>query len=383
MDGMKLSRISVRYLRPALILASAVGLAIALGSSKDLIPAEEFSKIINTFSEEEGYFFSDNLISNEDGYLSITNKLRELDISGGAYIGVGPEQNFTYIAKVRPDIAFLVDIRRQAMIQHLIYKALFHLSKDRVEFLARLLSRRLEGEKAPDSHSSLQALMEYFSNTPASSLYYHSNLVDIKRVIQSDFKFTLSTSDRDLLTNVYQSFSDEGLDQSFKFNFSTRRGRRGPGMPSLRDLIEQPDLDGKPGHFLTSNEDYQFVRELQEKNRIIPIVGDFAGRKAFRAIADYLRKHSYTVNVFYTSNVEMYLFEDGVFDKFVANVKSLPIKPDSLFIRSAQSVYLDQLSYYQMSTLLQYISVFLKDQKNSLYPDYSALVNTHHITLNR
>jgi hypothetical protein len=377
---MRLNCTSLRCIRLALIVAVAIGFAAASDSFQDRIPSAEFSKIIKTFSEEEGYFISDNFTSNEDGYLSITNKLRELHISGGAYIGVGPEQNFTYIAKLRPEIVFLVDIRRQAMIQHLMFKALFHLSKDRVEFLARLLSRRLAEKNAPDIHSSLRALMDYFSDAPASASYYSSNLAEIERTIQSEFEFPLSKEDRNSLTVVYKSFYTEGLDQSFKFNFS-RRGRMGPGMPSLRDLIEQPDPNGKPGNFLAINDDYQFVRDLQEKNRIIPIVGDFAGRKAFRAIAGYLRDHSYTVCAFYTSNVEMYLFENGVFTDFVENVKALPITSSSLFIRCSQDRYLNSYQDYRMATLLQYISVFLKDQKNGLYPDYPALVNTHPIPL--
>jgi hypothetical protein len=379
--GMRFYGISPRGVRLALIIAIGISFAIARDSSQDPIPAAEFSKIIKTFSEEEGYFISDNLISNEDGYLSIIHKLRELHSSGGAYIGVGPEQNFTYIARLHPEIAFLVDIRRQALIQHLMYKAIFHLSKDRVEFLARLLSRRLTGKNAPDARSTLGALMKFFSGAPASASYCNSNLSAIKYTIQSEFKFPLSKEDQDSLTHIYKSFYAEGLDQSFKFKFS-RGGRLGPFMPSLRELIEQPDSDGKPGNFLASNEDYQFVRDLQKKNRIIPIVGDFAGRKAFRAIAGYLRNHSYAVNVFYTSNVEMYLFENDVFADFVDNVKALPITPGSLFIRSAQGRYLDPYPDYRMATLLQHISVFLKDQKNSLYPNYSTLVNTHHIPLN-
>ena len=92
------------------------------------ISAAEFSRLIREFSEPEGYFFSDNFTSNETAYLHVVDKLKELGVSGGAYLGVGPEQNFSYIAKIRPEIAFIVDIRRQAMLQHLLYKALFHLS---------------------------------------------------------------------------------------------------------------------------------------------------------------------------------------------------------------------------------------------------------------
>jgi hypothetical protein len=152
-------------------------------------------------------------------------------------------------------------------------------------------------------------------------------------------------------------------------------------MPSLRDLIEQEAPDGKPGNFLASAEDYQFVRDLHEKNRIIPIVGDFGGSKALKAIANYLRNHSYPVHVFYTSNVEMYLFQSGSFDQFVKNVAALPITSGSLFIRSANTRWQWPITGFRMVTSLQYISVFLKDYKDGLYPDYWTLVNTHSIPL--
>jgi hypothetical protein len=363
-----------------LMAVIASGFAVKDDSLSAPIPAAEFSNIVKSFSEEEGYFFSDNLISNEDGYLNVIDKLRELHVSGGAYIGVGPEQNFTYIAKLRPAIAFLVDIRREAMIQHLMYKALFHLSENRTEFLSRLLSRRLTGKNAPNAKSSVRALTDYFGDMPGDASYYAATLAEIERAIQSDFKFQLSDDDKDALKHIFISFYADGLDVSFKFN--SFRGGRGGGrfsMPSLRDLIEQTDLSGKPGNFLANADEYQFVRSLHEKNRIIPIVGDFAGPKAFKAIAGYLRKHAYPVKVFYTSNVEMYLFESGSFGDFVENVKALPTVSGSLFIRSAQSNYVEESRINRMVTLLQYISVFLKDQKKDLYPDYWTLVNTHTI----
>lgn len=154
-------------------------------------------------------------------------------------------------------------------------------------------------------------------------------------------------------------------------------------MPSLRELIEQTDPDGKPGNYLASADDYQFVRDLHEKNRIIPVTGDFAGPKTLKAIAGYLRNHSYSVNVFYTSNVEMYLFEDDVFDAFVENVKALPTTPQSIFIRSVQGRGRMSLGNYRMTTLLQYISIFKKDCQAGLYPDYWTMVNTHHIPLDK
>jgi hypothetical protein len=370
-------RISLRIVL-IFTLAFGISLSAAQNSPQDRIPAAEFSKIIKSFSEEEGYFLSDNLISNEDGYLSVLAKLRELRFSGGAYIGVGPEQNFTYIAKLRPSIAFLVDIRRQAMIQHLMYKALFHLSKNRAEFLSRLLSRRLTGKDPPEADSTLDKLVEYFSIARADASYCTSNLAEIERIIRYEFGFPLSEEDRNSLADISHSFYAQGIDLSFQFR-SSRRG--GFGMPSLRELLEQLDSEGKPGNFLARADDYQFVRDLHEKNKIIPLVGDFAGPKTLKSIAGYLRDHGYSVNAFYTSNVEMYLFQTDSFDDFVKNVKTLPITPRSLFIRSANNRG-RWSSGYRMVTLLQYISVFLKDYQEGLYTDYWTLVNTHFIPLN-
>src|SRR5437867_8353512 len=132
------------------LTASATGVWLPARVTREAIFDQEqlesispaaFSRLIQYFSEEDGYFHSDNFTSNETSYLHVVGMLREMHASGGAYLGVGPEQNFTYIAKVRPRIAFLVDIRRQAIIQHLLYKALFHISASRAEFLSGLLSR--------------------------------------------------------------------------------------------------------------------------------------------------------------------------------------------------------------------------------------------------
>jgi len=204
----------------------------------------------------------------------------------------------------------------------------------------------------------------------------------VERTIQSDFKFPLLPEDRDSLAGILQSFYADGVDVSFQFRSPRRgRGRGGYGMPSLRELIEQMDPEGAPGNFLASAEEYRFVRELHEKNRIIPVVGDFAGTKALKSIARYLREHAYKVNAFYTSNVEMYLFQNDVFGDFVKNVTALPIDSKSLFIRSANNQRDWASTGYRMSTSLQYISVFLKDYQEGLYYDYWTMVQTHAIPI--
>src|ERR1041384_7917433 len=79
----------------------------------------EFPRLIQRLSEPGGYFDSDNLISNESSYLHVLGKMRKMNVTGGAFIGVGPDQSFSYIAQTRPRIAFMIDIRRDNLLQHL------------------------------------------------------------------------------------------------------------------------------------------------------------------------------------------------------------------------------------------------------------------------
>ena len=346
------------------------------------LSAEEFSGLIRDFSEKGGYFFSDNFTSSEDSYLTIVDKLQELAVTGGAYIGVGPEQNFTYIAKIRPRIAFIVDIRRQAIIQHLMYKAIFQLSPTRTHFLSLLLSRPMTAGKVPGANAPLDEILSFFTNIPADDRAYAENLGSIRKTIQQDFQFPLSAEDQASLEYVYKSFRTWGL--QIGFDAGRRRGRGFSRFPNLRELLAMRDLKGKQGSFLASTGDYDFVRSMQRRNLIIPIVGDFSGRKALAAVGNYLRKRKLTVSVFYVSNVEIVLLDWGSleqFSDFVKNVKKLPTDERSLLLRSTFSYYGHpaRLPGYQLCNLLQKASIFLQDFDRGLYRSYRDLIMTHYI----
>src|SRR5688572_386228 len=131
---------TVLFLALGLLLPSASAFAPA-----DTLPSqisdEAFWKIIEAFSEDGGTFTSQNFSSNELGYQTLIPKLQAIVKPGGVYMGVGPEQNFQYIAGLKPKIAFIVDIRRQNMIQHLMYKAAFEMAPTRADFLSVIFSR--------------------------------------------------------------------------------------------------------------------------------------------------------------------------------------------------------------------------------------------------
>lgn len=394
------------FLLLAAVVAEAPGRAVRLSATPawktgSALASAEFSRLIQEFSEPDGYFRSDNFTSNETSYLTVVDKLHELGVSGGAYIGVGPEQNFTYIAKIRPAIAFIVDIRRQAVIQHLLYKAIFHEAPTRAQFLSDLLSRPITDDKIRHTDSTSD-LIEYFAAAPAPDDVFTRKLARVRKIIEQDFRFPLDKNDQARLEYVYSSFRKGGLAISFRFGntnygFYPPRyrgltpggaiGTRWPlyygGFPTLGDLVLQTDPNGHLGNFLASDDDYKFVRRLQEQNRIIPVVGDFAGAKALSSIGAYLTKNGYTVSAFYTSNVEQFLFQNGVDEAFVANVRKLPIDNTSVFIRAVPRMGGMMHPAYQpgqrTTTILQKMSVFLSDEDSTPYRNYWDMVTTHYI----
>jgi hypothetical protein len=378
MKTRKLPLIVSQFLLLAVLITAQSKQSTAVRTAPpDQLSASEFSRLMREFSEPGGSFHSDNLVSNETSFLHVTDKLKQLSQPGGAYIGVGPEQNFTYIAKARPRIAFIVDIRRLAALQHLMYKTLFHLSPDRAQFISRLTSRPFVKGKAPGANAPLRELLDYFSITPADEKFFAANLAEMTRLIQKDYQYPLSETDLKEFQYLLNSFRESGLELTYQSRYGFQRGN----FPTMRELILQTDLQGRPGHFLTNDEDYEFVRQLHLKHLIIPVTGDFAGAKAFSVIGDYLRKHGLTVSVFYTSNVEQYLFQNQVFSNFAANVSKLPVNERSLFIRavSLRGMHPASIPGHRLTTLLQHISVFLKDYDEGRYPSYWSLVSTNYI----
>jgi hypothetical protein len=304
----------------------------ALESLPDRISDREYWQIVSDFSEEDGYFRFENFLSNEEAFQYVIPTLKEMTQSGGAYLGVGPEQNFTYLAALRPKIAFIIDIRRQNMLEHLMYKALFELSPDRVDFVARLFSRR----RPPGLNTKLSAaeLFRAFSQAEPDPQLFAGNLQAIREVLVKRHKFGLSWDDERKIEYVYKAFFEAGPG----LDFSTGGFSASSGSPTYERLMTATDRQGRHRSYLASEENFQIVREMERNNIVIPLVGDFAGNKTILAVAQYLKEHDAKVTAFYLSNVEQYLFQKGDdWRRFYTNVAALPMDSSSTFIRSASS----------------------------------------------
>jgi hypothetical protein len=294
---------------------------------------QAFWHLANDLSEPGGFFRSDNFLSNETAFQTVIPELRTLVPPGGVYLGVGPEQNFTYIVALRPRLAFIVDIRRQNMIEQLLYKAFIEVSANRVDFLSRLFGRSTPRGLRPTA--SVEELFATFSSAPPSEELFRGNLQAAKDRLLRHHKFALSADDLKTLEYVYSAFFRGGPELNYAFSPSGAFSGFGGGFPTYRDLMTQTDGQGEQRSYLASEENFRQVRDYERNNAIIPVVGDFGGDHALQALGDYIRAHDAVVTAFYTSNVEQYLFQEAfAWRKFLVNVAALPISPGSTIIRS-------------------------------------------------
>jgi hypothetical protein len=316
---------------------------------------QEFWKLSVDLSEEDGFFASDNLLSNEMTYQHVIPEMLRTVKQGGVYMGVGPEQNFTYIAALRPTMVFIIDIRHGNLDIHLMYKALFELSTDRVEFVSRLFSR-----KRPEGLTTQSTAIEIFNAYAAaggSKELFDENLKAIEDHLLKKHGFPLTDGDRVGIRWALSNFYQFGPSINYNSSLSaatpptvvgaTSRGGanfRGGGVSdgnrvSYAGFMTLNDGQGQYRSYLANEENFRYLKDLETRNLIIPVVGNFAGDKAIRAVGRYLKNFDAAVSAFYLSNVEQYLVQDGIWARFCASASTLPLDETSTFIRTGNGPY--------------------------------------------
>ena len=359
-----------RFSRLVVTLALAAAPALAQAPAR-LSPAE-FGALSQRLSEPPGYFNTDNLISNEDSYLHAVTGLKRNGVRGGAYLGVGPDQNFSYIAVIRPDIAFIMDIRRDNLLEQLLFKALFHSARSRMEFLCLLFGKPLPADTAGWAQADIAWLLRAATGVagdPAAA----DRAARLVRAVVTTFGIPLSAEDLATIARFHERFMRAG--PGLRMTTFGRPERE--DYPTYGELLSQTDLEGRHANYLAREADFQFVKSLEERNLIVPVVGDLAGPKAVRAIGRYLAEHREQVAAFYTSNVEFYLFQAGSFERFAANVAALPHDEKSVIIRSYFPYgrpHPQAVPGYLSVQLLQTFDALLATQRTGGYRGYGDLV---------
>lgn len=294
-------------------------------TGRDALTPAQFGALSARLSDAGGAFDTDNLISNEKSLLHPLSVLDRAGVRGGVYIGVGPDQNFNYIARVRPRLAIIADIRRDNLLHHLLFKALFTAADSRQEFLALWTGRPMPTTPVP---ATIDAMVAWVTRTPVTAASRSAALRIVREQVLAS-GVALSSADLATIARFHTAFIADGVGLRF-----TSTGRAPQWYyPTLGQLLTERDREGRQASYLASDSAYRAVQSLERRNLVVPVVGDLSGPVLDR-IASVLRERGDSVSVLYTSNVEDYLIRDGRFADFVRRVRALPRQSNAMVIRS-------------------------------------------------
>jgi len=370
--------------RPLAVAAALlVAAAWALHTPAAAQPAAaSFAARIEQLSEEGGDFDTDNLISNERSFLEVIPALKAAAGTGGAYIGVGPDQNFSHIALIRPSLALMLDIRRDNMLEHLLFKSYFAVARNRLEYLCLLFGKPIPADIDKWTGRSIGLIVAYLDRTPVDSATVAATRQASNERI-GRFGVPLDAHDHEMIDRYRAEFVADGWETRYS---SLGRNNR-MDYPSFGQLLMATDRAGRQLSYIASEDAFQFVRSMQLHDRIIPVVGNVAGDRAMKAIAQYATEHHLALSAFYLSNVEQYLItRDGGFDAFAANVKAMPHDSTSVMIRSyfgrfgaTHPLYVPGIASLSTS-MIEPVDGFLRRYASGSIRSYPDLVFSGYVT---
>jgi hypothetical protein len=190
------------------------------------------------------------------------------------------------------------------------------------------------------------------SATPDPELFTH-NLEAIKDILILRHKFPLKPADVTVISRIFAEFFKAGPTLEYDVTITPDIGT-----PTYEELMVATDASGQNRSFLASESHYGAVRDMQARNLIVPLVGNFAGPKAILAVAGFLKARKASVNVFYLSNVEYYLFlQEDNWSRFYSNISALPLNSSSTLIRSVligpDSRFTGRMGFAMVSSSMQ------------------------------
>jgi hypothetical protein len=198
---------------------------------------------------------------------------------GGAYLGVGTDQNFTLLAWSGAEYAWLMDVDLVAVYVNRIHLYFFELASSYGDFLSLW--------KSENRNASFKLIMDRFGKFPDFALYRFAwDIAQKNQAVEKRLK------NFELMTDRYGFLS----------------------------------FHNRPA-------DYRHIRELVLKKRIHAVAGNLLGNKTMAAVAVAARKLNIPVRVFYTSNAEDYF---SYLQQARNNVLLLPADSKSYIIRTVQ-----------------------------------------------
>jgi len=228
---------------------------------------------------------------------------------GGAYLGVGSDQNYTVAAAARSELIFLSDIDRSVVDLHRVYEVLIEASDT-----PELLLGRFEESAAAASRALLEAA---FADLPEP--------------------------ERRRIVRLYSAARETVLIH-------------------LRHVIKRKQGE-VASTWLSDPAMYEHIRALFQADRVRAMGGDLTGTSSLQTAAAAARELGVPFAVIYLSNAEEY------FDytrQFIANFEAFPLAEGAVLLRTIynkQWVHADQLWAYQVQPLADF-KRRLGDRKN-------------------
>lgn len=228
---------------------------------------------------------------------------------GGAYLGVGSDQNYTVAAAARSELMFLSDIDRSVVDLHRVYEVLIEASDT-----PELLLGRFEESAAAASRALLETA---FAELPEP--------------------------ERRRIVRLYGAARETVLIH-------------------LRHVIKRKQGE-LASTWLSDPAMYQHIRALFQADRVRAMGGDLTGASSLQTAAAAARELGMPFGVIYLSNAEEYF---DYTKQFVANFEAFPIAEGAVLLRTIynkQWVHADQLWAYQVQPLADF-KQRLGDRKN-------------------
>jgi hypothetical protein len=240
-----------------------------------------------------------------------------------------------------------------------------------VEYLARLFGRPVPDNIETWRGKSVEDLAAYIDGASTQGL--PAIAAARSQLTESIRRFGVPLGEQDLQTidRFHRRFIEEGLD----LRFQTIGRPPQSSYPSYRQLLLETDRVGRHGNYLASEEAFQFVKSLQSRDLVIPVVGNLSGPSALAGIGRLLRDRNERLSAFYTSNVEFYLFGDGTFPRFVENLSRIPRTDAAVLIRSVFAGGGSRIAGYGSASLTQPVSELVDGFPRGRFHQYWELTS--------
>src|SRR5262249_36630431 len=147
--------------------------------------------------------------------------------------------------------------------------------------------------------STASELFGAYLNAEGSQEIYQENLKAIEDVLIKKHGFQLTMGDLEGIRWAYGNYYQFGPSINYNSSLSanvppaivgaTGGNRGGNNGVTYASLMMSDDGRGQDRSFLANEENFAFVKDLETRNLIIPVVGDFGGDKAIRAVGRYLK----------------------------------------------------------------------------------------------